>query len=241
MIGVKWSKTVFFLFLFFPLIVGLVPAVLLFVGVISPIGQQYFIQIQGEPLALLKSYEIWYTIIFGVTIFNILFVGIVCVIHWNLLVKYRNSFSFNWIRKSLVLSVLSFALPLAILFAIIKLEKIPQRIAQVKEDIQQIETGQMEQRQLWLTTQNYKGSLPGPQLGEEIQVVTEYRGIGESSQHQWRTYYLPLSIPFTLEQKNQFDVMRSISWNKENVQQYLVTYTTNLGVITDIRPIEIAE
>ena len=153
------------------------------------------------------------------------------------MIRFRDDITVaGWIQ-SIFLTVISMGLVIFMEIAMITSEEVPTLLKNVQEDIQQVQSGQLEVGEVWFNNRTAVTGLPGPFSGEEMQVVTQYRGIGERTNSSWTSFYVPTFLPFQFDTEDAFNESRSIEWNEENTSFYRIHYTSNMNLVTEIEQI----
>lgn len=217
---------------------GVIPAMLILWLSISPMLQKYLFGNTATPMELLQGYERWYQcILIGACLCAGMMICF-CAIQIVLFVRKRDELYIGDIARGAVLNFVCLALGVGVVAAMYFMEDLGTLPTLVKEDIAQLENGQTESAEIWISPKRIaNGSLPGPFAGEEVEVVTEFRGLEIGEGGNWDEFYLPLSLGVELDTNTHFDENYSIDWNKENSCRYLVKYTSNFRLITEIEQI----
>ncbi len=218
--------------------IAIFPLILMFFVSISPMLQQYLIKDVTTSLELLQACETWYKIILIDAMALAVLIIAVIVTHIVLLVRFRDDITVSGLIQSIVLEVVTLGFVSFIGIAMITSEKVPTLLKNVQQDIRQVENGQLEVSEVWLNDRITVEGMPGPFAGQEVEVMTQYRGIGESTNNSWTSFYVPTCIPFQPNTESMFNEYKSIEWNTENTAMYRIHHTSNMKIVTEIEKIQ---
>lgn len=127
---------------------------------------------------------------------------------------------------------------IALFGALIHLEELPQHIVWAGEDLESIEKDQLETAICFISPKAHPHRLPGPYTENLPEPFTCYGVIGEDTGGQWVRLLVPNGMEFQLDPERLYDEDRNIGWNEEHAQRYLVRYTNNFQIVTEIEPWE---
>lgn len=219
------------------------PVLLLLLGIIGAIGcleltifsgrfQALLLYPNGTASELLHAYANWYPLEICMVIVGL----VICVLPLGI-IKYVLKLQ-KAIRKQLFyIFVLFSGLYILLVAAMLADHQTPLLYLQVKEDIAQMENGQLETVTVWLSPKIRPCALP-PYDKNMPKSLTRYGGIGDETEGEWVKFYVPNSLGFSLEQDALYEEKETIEWNIEHAVQYEVTYTQNFHVVTEIYPVK---
>lgn len=190
----------------------------------------------GDALALLRIARRWYILILGA------FVLAAALSVWMVVWAARRIGRRGQLAAIggflAIMVILCTGGELVLFGALIAIEELPQHVAQATEDIQSIEKDQLETAVCFVSPKSHPYRLPGPYTEGLPEPLVRYGVIGEDTQGEWIDLLVPNGLGFALEAGRLYDEDRSIGWNEENAQQYLVRYTVNLHIVVEITPWE---
>lgn len=178
-----------------------------------------------SPYAVMAAYDKWYETLAVISKGGLAVMAVCCVA--AVLIG----------RKSPV------AVILAIVFSLIGVlvsqimsvtEDISGIRAKLQEDMAQIESSRLESAEVRLKRSEEKAALRGIYVEGQPELFTVYSGIGEDTGHGWDYFYIPDSLGFMPDGEGWYDENKSIEWNNENAEMYIVTYTTNFQVVISV-------
>ena len=196
---------------------------------ISPIFLDLLVGGARSPEALLQGYSNWYIAIMGAVAAAVLLTVASAVFSVK---KGLGS------PGSVVLMIVCIAFPLLLGGAMIAMENVPELFFQAREDLAQIESGQLQEATVWLSPKSRAARLPGPYSEGQPEPVTRYGGIGEDTDDTWALVYVPNCLEFSLDQNALYHENESISWNEENAQQYRLRFTEHFCLVVSVEPVE---
>lgn len=112
-----------------------------------------------------------------------------------------------------------------------------QLYAQVTEDIQMLDAGQVDTFTVWLSPKARQVTTPGPWSESYPTPLTRYGAIGEDTGGEWIKIYVLPDMDFSLDPDALYNENKSILWNQEHAMQYQVSCTRNFCFVTGIRPL----
>lgn len=187
----------------------------------------------GTASELLHAYANWYLLEICMVI-----VGLVtCILPLGIL-KYLVKVK-QVAQKQLLFAVFILFFGLYVLFGFAMLSDHQPALLylQAKEDIAQIEDGNLQTVTVWLSPKLRKCALP-PYDKNMPKSLTRYGGISDETQGEWVKFYVPNSLGFSLEQDALYEEGETIQWNLEHAAWYKVTYTQNFHVVTEVYPVQ---
>lgn len=186
-----------------------------------------FVNSQQTPKNLLAGYIHWYEILIAAAKLGILFGAV-------------SLFAFFWKGIKNLLSFLLIGLSLFVTFLmcgwILTFEDVPLLLSQAKEDLAQIESGQLKQAVVWFSPKSRSARLPGPYTDGQAEPLTRYGGIGVDTDGVWVHFYVPEGLGFSLNPDALYDETESVSWNEEHAEQYQISYTENFHIVVSAEP-----
>lgn len=220
---------------------SLVAAFLLLYLVLHPAVLGWLTAGAQSALDLLAGYSRWYLLLLAAV------AGAPLVILTGGAVSLRHAFSLRSFRcvtyplRATSVFMVALFLMLYGTFAAIMItsEEVPVLWRQSREDIAQIESGELEQVTVWLSPKLRSSRLPGPYTEGQPEPVTRYGGVSEETGFQWIHFYVPDCLGFSLDQDALFDENESIAWNEAHARQYQITYTANLHVAVSVLPVDL--
>lgn len=118
--------------------------------------------------------------------------------------------------------------------AIIDMEELPQHVAWAGEDLESIAEDRLETVECFISPKAHPACLPGPYTENLPEPLTRYGVIGEDTGRKWVTLLVPNGLAFALDPERLYDEDQSVGWNQENALRYVVRYTSNLHIVTEI-------
>ncbi len=211
-------------FLFLPLFLTCIGMIKLWF-LVSPQLLERLLGHTATPLALLEGCERWYFLLLAGC-----GIGIVVMAACNIFLLLRGRSVFS---VSLVCFLLYGGITLSMLF----IEEVPGLWRQTREDIAQIESGELEQVTVWLSPKVHKDRMPGPYTKGQPEPVSRYGGISWETDGEWVYFYIPDNLNFSLDQTALYQESQSIQWNEEHARQYQLRYTTNLHLVVEVKEV----
>lgn len=194
---------------------------------LSPGTLNGFLEGAESPYALLEAWDKWYGIMAAARMGGRIIVAVCCV---AAVITVRRSLAA--VACAVVISLVGF-LVCDLMYVT---EGIPKLREMVREDMEQVEADRLETVEVYLGGKTERGKLPGPYAEGQQEPFIVYSGIGEDTEHRWRSFYVPEILDFTPDAGKTYDERESIDWNQENARMYAITYTTNFRVVTSIEP-----
>lgn len=110
---------------------------------------------------------------------------------------------------------------------------------EIRADLRQLETGELEELEVWFHPNSRPACLPGPYspVKDQPRPVTRFPAIGEDTGWEWLILFVPDGMRFTPDPERPFDETRTVDWNLAHAQRYQVRYTTNLHLAVEITPV----
>ena len=111
---------------------------------------------------------------------------------------------------------------------------------QSREDMRQIERGELEEVVVWLSPKTRPARFPGvySYTDHPPEPLIRYAGVSEATDGQWVLFYMPEGMDFSLDQDALYNEHESVAWNVEHSRQYQVSCTSNLRIVVSIEPLE---
>lgn len=114
-----------------------------------------------------------------------------------------------------------------------------ERYAQMQKDIAAIEEGRLRSDVVFVSPDfSTVDFVPygGNKTYADTAVCYKVSGVNESREHlpAWEKIYVPDILNFTMDMEYAFNEWKSISWNKEHVTLYRITYTPNMHFVVSI-------
>ena len=106
------------------------------------------------------------------------------------------------------------------------------------EDLDEIASSFLVQAEVWISPKTYPARLPGPYAEPQTEVSTRYGILGDDTNHQWVSVYVPLAMEFSPAQDRFFDETQTVAWNWEHAGRYQVSYTSHFHYVVAITPVE---
>lgn len=138
---------------------------------------------------------------------------------------------------SVTLATVCVLLPLVIGGAMLAIEDVPGLFLRSREDLAQMESGQLQTVTVWLSPKFQEDQLPGPYTEGQPQPVTLYRGIGEDTGRRWKDFYLPDSLDFSLDPDALYHESESIQWNEQHARRYRLYLTEHFRLVVSVEPL----
>lgn len=219
------------LFLVLAPFLSLFPALLLFF--LTWEAHDLFLRDAAAPLLLLQRLQLWYLALLGSCALALLLVAAVTA---AVLRRFTRSDRAPFWLMPQSARLGAAALCIAALFSIgMPLsEQLPTRLAQVRADIVQAESGELCEVMLWLNGNTVRGVLPGPNVTNSQAPVTRYSGIGTATDHKWLRFYVPDGLGFAPAAADLYRESQSILWNQQHAQLYQLRFTLNYHVVFSI-------
>ncbi|MDE6530670.1 MAG: hypothetical protein K2K96_07835 [Lachnospiraceae bacterium] len=176
-----------------------------------------FLEGAGSPYALIEAYDKWYGIL-TVTRVVCWAIAVVCCVA---------AVAIGWRTLDAVFVAVFFSLfGLWLCDTMYFSEDIPKlrEMAQIADD-------RLETVEVYLHEKTVRKNLPGSYAKGQQESFILYRGIGEATNHNWESFYVPEILDFTPDAGKMYNEQRSVDWNEENAQVYYITYTTNFRVV----------
>ncbi len=200
---------------------------------------------ESDPESILERYSLWYFILMAGCVFGAVLIVVVDVIVFRYLLRmflhktsekeirqyFQNFLSFG------VLMVLFFAFYAIVAGGMLLKEEIPQNWQRARQDLAQIESGDLEQVTVWLSPKIQAVPFPEYYSAGQPKLLTRYGGISSETGGEWVRFYVPDSLDFSLDPDALYDENKSIEWNTDNAQQYQITYTVNLHMVLSAVPV----
>lgn len=192
---------------------------------LSPMLLDQLVGHAASPEALLEGYRTWYVVMVAAAVVAVLLPAAGAVIA---------------VKKKavcpVVLMVLCIGFPLFLGGAMLAMEDVPGLWVEAGEDLAQIESGQLEEVNVWLSPKTRTARLPGPYGEGQPEPVTRYGGISEETDGMWVYFYLPECLGFSLDQDALYNENESIPWNEANAQRYQLRYTEHFRLVVSAEP-----
>lgn len=221
----------------FIILLGVIGAfVFLQMTIFSGRFQAFFLCPNGTASEILHAYADWYILEICMVLVGL----VICVLPQGILkylVKVKQS-----AQKRLLFVVFILFFGIYVVFGVaMLLDHQPALLyTQVKEDIAQMESGQMQTITVWLSPKSRPSALP-PYDKNMPKSFTRYGGISYETEGEWVKFYVPNSLNFSLEQDALYNEEKSVEWNIRHAVQYEVIYTQNFHVVTKVNPISLDE
>lgn len=221
----------------FILLLGVIGAfVFLQMTIFSDRFQAFFLCPNGTVLEILHAYADWYIMEICMVLVGL----VICVLPQGILkylVKVKQS-----AQKRLLFVVFIWFFGIYVIFGFaMLLDHQPALLyTQAKEDIAQVESGQMQAVTVWLSPKSRPSALP-PYDKNMPKSFTRYGGISYETEGEWVKFYVPNSLDFSLAQDALYNEEKSVEWNIRHAVQYEVIYTKNFHVVTEIHPIPLED
>lgn len=107
---------------------------------------------------------------------------------------------------------------------------------QARADLAQVEAGQLETVEVWISPQSRPGGLPGPYGSGQPRLITRRGIVGEDTGYEWAVVRIPDALNFSPDPDRLFDETQTPAWNLEHARRYWVSYTSNFHLVTEITP-----
>lgn len=134
--------------------------------------------------------------------------------------------------------VVCLIIPCLFIWAIVRHGELPGRFFQAGEDLDEIASSFLVQAEVWISPKTYPARLPGPYAEPQTEVSTRYGILGDDTNHQWVSVYVPLAMEFSPAQDRFFDETQTVAWNWEHAGRYQVSYTSHFHYVVAITPVE---
>lgn len=191
----------------------------------SPDLLQQLVGKADTPTALLQGYRNWYMILMAVVALSVVLPAAGSV--WAAKKKFL---------ISIKLTAICIAFPLLIGGAMLAIEDVPGLWMEAGADLEQINTGNLQEVTVWLSPKASSGKLPGPYTEGQPEPVTVYGGIGEDTGGRWMHFYVPDCLDFSLDQDALYRENESIQWNEQHAQRYRLLVTENFQLAVSVEP-----
>lgn len=106
-------------------------------------------------------------------------------------------------------------------------------IADAQADLRQIQSGELEEKVLWLYPGSAPAHLPGPYGAGDPTPLTKYYAADDSLQ-SWDPYLFPNGLGFAAEPGKVYTSSKPKEWNEENVPRYEITCTSRLRFVVNV-------
>lgn len=215
------------------LLATMAPFVGMFLGLcviylsICPTFLEMFIASDRTPEALLRGYGNWYR---AIIVFSL--IAVLLPLAGIIISVWKGSL----MRQSAMLMVLSL-LGINLVGGMLIGEDIPGLIVQIKEDLTQIESGELREDAVWLHSKSRAAQMPGLYSADYPELFMHYRGNSVETDEGWVSFYVPDSLGFSPDLSAPYKESKSVQWNEENARQYQILYTDNLRVVVSIEPV----
>lgn len=177
------------------------------------------------PTALLQGYRNWYMILMAAVALSVLLPAAGSV--WAAKKK---------CLSSIKLTAICISFPLLIGGAMLAIEDVPGLWMEAGADLEQVNTGNLQEVTVWLSPKASSGKLPGPYTEGQPEPVTIYGGIGEDTGGRWMHFYVPDCLHFSLDQDALYHENESIQWNEQHAQRYRLLVTENFRLAVFVEP-----
>lgn len=195
---------------------------------ISPILLEGLLNGAQTPEALLQGYSSWYVLLMLAVAAAVALPAVGTALA---------------VRKSggvpVTLAAVCIVFPLLIGGAMLAIEDVPGLFFRSREDLAQIESGQLQEVTVWLSPKFQEDQLPGPYTEGQPRPVTRYRGIGEDTGRRWVDFYLPDNLGFSLDPDALYRDGESVQWNEENARQYRLYLTRHFRLVVSAEPLDL--
>ena len=183
---------------------------------------------------LLQGYIDWYTAIIFVLVAALLLPLVAFALAAR--TGYLKRCSPMTAIQSILILVVSVAGPLLFGGILLVGADVPGLITQTKEDLAQIESGELREVTVWLSPKSHAARMPGLSGSGYPEPFTRYAGISHETDGEWVWFYVPQSLGFSPDLSAPYKESKSVQWNEENARQYQILYTDNLRVVVSIEP-----
>ena len=196
----------------------------------------FFLSDADAPYELLKAYSKWYASLIAMVVAGAAVVLLFDGLAWRMQMKPHRKPYKNYTLAFMVIYTLIY---LCIAGVMLFLYDLPGLLQQSKEDMAQIESGELAEAVVWLHPKAHPDGLPGvySYQGHPPEPLTRYGGIGEDTNDEWVEFYVPDCLGFSLEEDALYDDNKSIEWNEENARQYCLHYTDHFYLVVSIEPV----
>ena len=111
-------------------------------------------------------------------------------------------------------------------------------IPELRAELEQVESGQLETAEVWVHPRVDAGRLPGAWGSSYRSLVRSYHVVGFDTGGQWVEVFVPDAMGFSLDMKRPYRESQTILWNLGHARRYRISYTSNFHLVTEITPVD---
>lgn len=111
-------------------------------------------------------------------------------------------------------------------------------IPALQAELEQVESGRLETAEAWVHPRVDAGRLPGMWGSDYHSLVRNYHVFILETGGAWVEVFVPDAMGFSLDMERPFREGQSIAWNLEHARRYHISYTSELRLVVEIKPVE---